>query len=105
MHGRFAKYTYSGDAQELAARVEEGLLPIFQSQPGFKAYSVMATEDTILSFSAWTSAADAEAANEAAAAWVAEHMSGDDIELKTTKIGEILIGTAIGVSTKAGATI
>ena len=103
MHGRFAKYTYSGDAQELAIKVEEGLLPIFQ--PGFKAYSVMATEDTILSFSAWKSAADAEAANEAAASWVAENLSGDDIELKTTKIGEILIGTAIGVSTKAGATV
>jgi len=25
--------------------------------------------------------------HEAAAAWVAEHPSGDDIELKTTKIG------------------
>jgi hypothetical protein len=104
MHGRFAKYSYSGDAHELAARVEDGLLPIFKSQPGFKAYSVMATDDTILSFSAWESASDAEAANEAAASWVAENLGGDDIELKTTKIGEILIGTAIGVSTKAGAT-
>jgi hypothetical protein len=102
MHGRFAKYTYSGDAQELAARVEEGLLPIFQSQPGFKACSSWRPR-TRSSFSAW-SPPRTPRRRTAAAAWVAENMSGDDIELKTTKIGEILIGTALGVSTKAGAT-
>ena len=44
---------------------------------------------------------DAEAASEAAASWVAENMA-DEVTLKETRIGEILLGTAIGVSTKAG---
>ncbi|MBM2822517.1 MAG: hypothetical protein HW413_1263 [Thermoleophilia bacterium] len=103
MHGRMARYTFSGDAQELARRAEDGLLPIFQAQPGFKAYSVIESDGEILSFSAWDSAEQAEAANAAAADWVAENMT-DDIDLKETRIGEILISTALGVTTKAGAT-
>jgi hypothetical protein len=103
MHGRMARYTFSGDAQDLARRAEDGLLPIFQAQPGFKAYSVVVTDGEIISFGAWESAEDAEAANKMAASWVAENLAGE-IELKETKIGEILIGTALGVSTKAGIT-
>jgi hypothetical protein len=103
MHGRFARYTYSGDAQELGRKAEDGLLPILQSQPGFKAYSVSVTDDEIFSFSAWDSREDAEAANAAAADWVAENMS-DDITLIETRFGEILFSTALGVSTKSGAT-
>lgn len=103
MHGRMARYTFSGDAQELARRAEDGLLPILQAQPGFKAYSVIESDGEILSFSAWDSAEQAEAANAAAADWVAENMT-DDIDLKETRIGEIVISTALGVTTKAGAT-
>ena len=98
-----ARYTFSGDALELAQRAEDGLLPIFQAQPGFKAYSVIQSDGEILSFSAWDSAEQAEAANVAAADWVAENMT-DEIDLKETRIGEIVISTALGVSTKAGAT-
>ena len=101
MHGRMARYTYSGDAQELARRAEEGLLPIFQSQPGFKAYSIIDTGGEIMSFSAWDSAEQAEAANAAAAEWVAENMTGE-IDLKETRIGEVLLSTPLGVSTTAG---
>jgi len=103
MHGRLARYTFSGDAQELAERAEDGLLPIFQAQPGFRAYSVIKSDDEIMSFSAWDSADQAEAANAAAAGWVAENMT-DDIVLKEARIGEILFSTVLGVSTKAGAT-
>jgi hypothetical protein len=78
------------------------LLPLLQSQPGFKAYSVAFTEGEIFSFSAWESAANAESANDVAAGWVAENMA--EISLKEAHIAEILIGTALGVSTKAGAT-
>ena len=101
MHGRMARYTFSGDASELAQRAEEGLLPIFQAQPGFRAYSVIASDGEIMSFSAWDSAEQAEAANAAAASWVAENMT-NDIELKEARIGEILFSTTLGVSTKAG---
>ena len=103
MHGRFARYTYTGDAQELARKAEDGMLPIFQSQPGFKAYSLLESGDEIISFSAWESADDAEAANRAAASWVAENMA-DRIELKEARVGEIMFSTTLGVTTKAGVT-
>ena len=103
MHGRMARYTFSGDAQELAQRAEEGLLPIFEAQPGFRAYSVIESDGEIMSFSAWDSAEQAEAANSAAADWVAANMT-DDIDLKETRIGEIIFSTTLGVTTKAGAT-
>jgi len=98
-----AIYTITGDAHELARSAEEGMLPILQAQTGFKSYSLVASGDELLSFSAWESEEGAEAANAAAASWIAENMA-DKIELKETKIGEILLGTAIGVSTKAGIT-
>ncbi len=101
MHGRMARYTYSGDAQELARRAEEGMLPIFSAQPGFRAYSLIESDGEIISFSAWDSAEHAEAANVAAASWVAENMAGE-IELKEARLGEVLLSTALGVSTTAG---
>jgi len=101
MHGRVARYRYGGDAHDIARRAEEGVLPIFQAQPGFKAYSLLESEGEIISFSAWDSAASADAASALAAEWVAENMA-DEIELKEARIGEILFGTALGVSTKAG---
>ena len=103
MHGRMARYTYSGDAHELARIVEEGMLPILQGISGFKAYSVVANDDILLSFSAWESEEAAEAANKAIASWVGENIA-DKVQLTETQIGEILIGTAIGVTTKAGIT-
>jgi hypothetical protein len=99
-----ARYTFSGDAQELAQRAEGGMLPIFQAQPGFRAYSLIRSDDEILSFSAWESAEQAEAANAAAASWIADNMA-DDIELKEARTGEILFSTTLGVSTKVGATV
>ena len=103
MHARIAKYTFSGDIQEIGRKAEEGLLPIFQSQPGFKAYSVAASDEKIISFSAWDSSESADAANAAAAEWVAENL-GDEIELKNVTMAEIIFSTTLGISTKAGAT-
>jgi hypothetical protein len=104
MHGRFARYTYSGDAQELARKAEEGIVPIFKGLPGFKAYTVAESEGEIFSFSAWETAEQAEAANIAVADWVAENM-GDDIQLTETRFGEILVSTTLGVSTATRARV
>jgi hypothetical protein len=98
-----ARYTYTGDVQELAQRAEAGILPLFQSQPGFKAYSIAESDGEIISFSAWETAEAAEAANTAVASWVAENMT-DEIELKEERVGEILFSTTLGVSTTAGIT-
>jgi hypothetical protein len=101
MHGRIARYSYTGDIQDLARRAEEGMLPIFEAQPGFKAYSIIDSDGEIISFSAWDSASSADAANAAAAKWVSENMAGE-IELKEARIGEVMLSTTLGVSSKAG---
>ena len=103
MHGRFARYSYSGDANELARMAEEGMLPILQAQPGFKSYSLAESDGEVISFSAWDTAEAAEAANATTAAWIADNIA-DRIQLKEARIGEIMLATALGVSTKAGAT-
>ena len=103
MHGRMARYGFTGDVQDLARRAEEGMLPIFQAQPGFRAYSLIESDGEIFSFSAWDSAEQAEAANAAAAGWVAENMAGE-IELKEARVGEVVLSTTLGVSTAAGVT-
>ena len=103
MHARLARYTFSGDAQDLARRAEEGMLPVFRSQPGFRAYSLIDSDGELMSFSAWDSAEQAEAASSAAAQWVAENMAGE-IELKEARVGEVLLSTPLGVSTTAGVT-
>lgn len=101
MHGRMARYSYSGDVAELARRAEEGMLPVFQSQPGFRAYLLIESNGEILSYSAWDSAEQAEAASTAAARWIADNMAGE-IQLEEARTGEILLSTALGVSTRAG---
>jgi hypothetical protein len=89
--------SYTGDRDELAARAEAGMLPIFQAAEGFKAYSVAATEDEIWSMSVWETAEQAEAANGLAAGWVAENLA-DSITVTETHVGELMISTTLGVS-------
>lgn len=103
MHARIARYSFTGSSEDIARKVEEGMLPILQSSPGFKAYSVIETDDEILSFSAWETEDAAEAANTAIASWVSDTIP-DRVQLKEKLIGEIKISTALGVGTKAGIT-
>jgi hypothetical protein len=104
MHGRFARYRITGDAQDIARRAEDEMLPIFQSNPGFKAYSLVESDGELLSFSAWDSVESAEAANAAAAEFVTANLAGQ-LELQETRFGEILLGTALGVSAKSGTAV
>jgi heme-degrading monooxygenase HmoA len=97
MHVRMARYKTGGDVHELVARAEDGMLPLFESQPGFRAYSIAVSGDEIFSFSVWDSSEEAEAANATAAGWVAENMS-DDITHVETNVGELLLSTTLGVS-------
>ncbi len=103
MYARFATYSYTGDAYDLARRAEAGVLPIFEAQPGFKAYSVAAEDGRLLSMSVWASRAEAEAGNEAAAGWVAENMASE-LTARDVRYGEVLFSTALGVTTAAAAT-
>jgi hypothetical protein len=91
-----ARYTYTGDGHALTQRAAEGMLPILQEQPGFRAYSLAGTEDEVYSFSVWDTAEAAEAANPVIAEWVAENLSGN-IDLVEHKTGELLLSTTLGV--------
>jgi hypothetical protein len=78
------------------------MLPIFQAIPGFKAYSIFAGGGgEIFSFSAWETGEAADAANAASAEFVAENLA-NRVQLQQAITGQILFGTALGVSTKAG---
>ena len=102
MHGRIARYRISGDPHELARKAEEGMLPIFEAQPGFRAYNLAISGDTLTSMSAWDTMEQAEAASPAAASWIAENIA-EDIELLDVQFAEILLATALGVSAAATA--
>jgi hypothetical protein len=104
MHGRMARYTFSGNAREIAQKAEEGIVPIFKSLPGFKAYTVIESDGEIFSFSAWETPEQAEDANIAVADWVAENLAGD-IQLTETRFGDILLSTTLGITTASGARV
>ena len=104
MHARLARYTFSGNAQEIAQKAEEGALPIFKSLPGFKAYSIIESDGEVFSFSAWETAEQADAANIAVGDWVAENLAGD-VQLIESRFGDILVSTTLGVSTTTGARV
>ena len=99
-----ALYSYSGEALDLARRAEQGILPILQTQPGFRAYSVAEGDGQILSLSTWETRSDAEAGNAAVASWVAANMA-DEPDLIEVRFAEILFSTSLGVSTSVGATV
>jgi antibiotic biosynthesis monooxygenase len=103
MYGRMVRYSYTGDAHQLAQRAEEGVLPIFEAQPGFRAYTLSEADGEIFSLSAWDSKEQAEAASAVVAEWVAENMA-DDLTLIEARFGEIMFSTTLGVTTKARAT-
>jgi heme-degrading monooxygenase HmoA len=103
MIARMATYRSSGDPYDLVKRAEQGILPLFQDQAGFRAYSIAIDGDDVLSLSVWENRADAEAGNAVAADWVAENMGGE-LELTSTRFVEVLLSTSLGVSTSVGAT-
>jgi heme-degrading monooxygenase HmoA len=103
MEARMATYSFSGDADDLGRRAEEGILPILKAQSGFKSYSVAIGDGEVLSISAWDTRADAEAGSEAVASWVSENMA-DELELIKVHYGKIMFSTTLGVSMSAGTT-
>ena len=75
MHARVAFYTSrTGTFDEVVQRVEApgGLLEIFRGRSGFQSYELIETGVGLISVSHWDSSAQADAATDAAAAWVAD---------------------------------
>jgi uncharacterized protein YcbX len=97
MYARLATYRYQGDARQIAKQAEEGMLPIFRDQPGFRAYSIAESDGEIISLSVWDNAEQLDAANGAAASWIQGNL-GDKLELRDLRAGELLMSTTLGIS-------
>jgi len=101
MYARMAIYNFNGDdsdAKSLSSRAEQGILPILQAQPGFRAYSVATGDGEVLSLSVWDTVAEAEAGNATVGSWVASNMA-DELELTSLRYAEIQFSTTLGIST------
>jgi len=112
MVARMVTYRFKVDPLELAKQAEEGLLPIFMKQPGFRDYSLFADRDEtqrgprgvgaphvrqIIALTLWDSLEDAQAGIATAWKWVDENMSGE-LEWTDTEFVDVLLSTSFGVS-------
>jgi hypothetical protein len=88
-HVRIAVYSIKkGTAEEAADLAKGGMLPIFKAQPGFVRYGVGLLDDgNLVSVSIWETHGEAEAANGAAADFVAKNMA-NLIELENSHVGD-----------------
>jgi hypothetical protein len=88
-HVRIATYSLKkGTAEEAAELGRNGMLPIFQAQPGFVRYGLALLDDgKVASVSVWETHAEAEAANAMAADWVAANLA-ERVQLETTHVGD-----------------
>ena len=102
MHARVAFYTQrSGTFDEVVGHVEApgGLLEIFRGRPGFQSYELIETGAGLISVSRWESSAQADAATDAAAAWVVEHIN-DLVKLQQSDTGEIVLSSMTASATR-----
>ena len=90
-HVRVAKYRVAPESiTEIADAAQEGMLKVFQEQPGFVSYGVADSGDgTVLSISHWETHDEAEAAAGTAREWVQANL-GDRIELLENSTGDYL---------------
>jgi hypothetical protein len=77
------------------------MLPIFQAIPGSRRIRSSQATAARSSPSAWETSEAADAANAASAEFVAENLA-NRVQLQQAITVQILFGTALGVSTKAG---
>ena len=77
-HARVVIFTFKpGTAREAIDKAERDVLPMFQKQPGFIAYTLVGSgDDTAISFSMWDSRRQAEEANRVTAEWVQRNLTG-----------------------------
>ena len=106
MFARIATYRFTVDPNELAKKVEGGLLPIFMKQPGFRDYALFAdtkeaqpepNERQFIAITLWDSLREAQAGVAAAWEWVRENMS-DELEWTDTVFVDVLLSTSFGMS-------
>jgi hypothetical protein len=83
-----------GMAEELAARVKEGAIPIISDVPGFRAYYVVyAPDDTVTAISVFDSYAGAEESNRRALAWIEKSLAPLMTGPVTAVAGPVIVHT------------
>jgi hypothetical protein len=89
-HFRVAIYDMkSGSPEEAGEIARGGMLPIYQSMPGYVRYEVGKLDNGgIVSFSVWETEDEAQAAVDAAASWVEDNLA-DRISLRENHIGDL----------------
>ena len=66
----------AGMAEELAALIKDGAIPIISDVPGFKAYYVIyAPDDTVTAISIFDDYAGAEESNRRGLAWIEQNLA------------------------------
>lgn len=88
-HLRAAVYSITaGDFETIANKAKQGMLPIFQSQPGFVSYGLARTSDTsFVSLSVWQSREQAVAAVAMAEEWVQNNIA-ELVKLEDNYVGD-----------------
>ncbi|HVC34751.1 MAG TPA: antibiotic biosynthesis monooxygenase [Chloroflexota bacterium] len=89
-YARIAVYTFKpGQVDEVIRLAKEGMLPIFQRQPGYRRYHVIRTgDDSAISMSSWETKQVADAAVQKAADWVKANVA-DKIATVQNYVGEV----------------
>jgi heme-degrading monooxygenase HmoA len=78
-----------GSAYEAIRRTENGLLPLYRSQPGFAAYTAVKTGDaSLISLSVWQTREQAVQAIQTEETWVKQHAT-DLVESMQNHVGEL----------------
>jgi hypothetical protein len=88
-HGRVAIYAVTGSSDEVIRRVRERVAPAMQQQPGFGTYQGVVSSETIVSYSTWETAEQAEAASQLLRGLLQETLS-DLITLDHLYYGEVV---------------
>jgi len=89
-HLRIALYDMkSGTAEEAIDIARNGILPLFEQQPGFVRYEVGTLDSGgIVSFSIWETGDEAQRAVDLAASWVKENLASR-VQLREEHIGNM----------------
>jgi hypothetical protein len=89
------RYAAGARADEVARRVGEGLVPVLQQQPGFRAYYAFVGEDgRPVSVSIVANRDAAVVANQRAREWVAANMADLIPDPPEVSMGEMLVDAA-----------
>ncbi len=87
-----------GSFDELTAKAERGILPMFVKEPGFVNFGLVdAGNHKMVSISIWETREEAQKSASMAATWVKENIA-DQIRLVTTDIGALALFRGVPVA-------